>query len=1412
MLHALKKIFLGFTLIAIVAMVPTLAQAQCGDSIDLGTWVLEGDTNNGNWVVTNGGNTVNQTINGDPTFYVSPDSFINVIVTGNIQVATTADDDWIGFVFGYIDPDTNSPTNYDFFLFDWKQNDQNFGGWLGQEGYSLSHIQGPVTNFPQAFSSKAGPFVDLLATNYGNTLGWNDLQTYAFALTYTNTRCVVAIDGDTIFDVYGCFPPGRFGFYNYSQSDVNYSDFSYRVAAAFEVLTPNVCLGDTAYFIALSDSCENAAGVPVNNTITNWYWEFGDGTTSNDTNASHYYQNPGTYQVQLVVTDYLGCTDTAISIVEIYDVQTDLGNDTSICTNDMITLDAGTSATAYVWSTGATSQTINVTLPGTYWVAISGAGGCTDSDTVVISNIALPVVNIGNDTSICNNDTIVLHAGNAGATFLWNDGSTLDSLILNDSGTYTVQVTYPSGCSNSDTAVITNYAQPVVTPPNPELCYGDTVNISAAGANTYLWFPSAGLSATTGGVVQTFTLVDTFYSVIGTDTNGCTDTSVFFVDVHNLPTFSIMGSDSVCIGDSVALDFILTGAGPWDVTYSVQGNTFAINGIVNDTHTIVVTDSGTYQPLTVTDIHCSDSGNGSALVHHYPLPTLTLNTLDTAICIGDTLPLMISGAQTYNWLPIYNATSLVGDSISVYPTVDTTYSVEATDSNGCVNYDTVNIVVNPLPIITLSMTGDSVCKLDTTTITAAGAVDYAWDNISGLSAYNQATVQAFPTLTTTYVVYGTDANGCINSNDTTVTVLVLPDIDVQPGFGEICVGESETITAQTYYSYTWSPLANLVLDGNNNDSVLASPVDTTVYLVTATDSLGCTSDTTYQLAVTPLPVLSVTVDDSVICPNISTQLHVTGALTYVWGPSTAMSGMFSASPTVNPNSTQEYFVTATGPGGCQSIASITVAVWEIDTFSAGEDTAICRGDTIQLSGFGGVSYQWFPNLFISDATVPDPLCFTNNTRLYSLQITDQHDCVSWDDVRIYVNALPFARAGDDDTLCAGDQAQLGGSPTGPAGSTYQWTPALGLNSAILPNPSASPTLTTTYTVLVTDSNGCMKENSVDVRVNDLPVLQLLNMPPYLCQGDSAELEVTPDLEAYLWTPSDRIVDPTKSNVVAYPKDTLIYSVSGTDTNGCTTVLDIPLPVKRAPFVNIRGNYDMCFGDTIQFDANAAPGDLEWYPSEYVSDAVTLLPYAFPEEPVYFRLKVTDDLGCSNTDTSLVFVHPLPRADAGQDVRNCFMEVVYLGGASVTGPENEILWTPSEKLNKNDIEHPRVLSTELDTFVLRVESPEGCINYDSVIINSECYISLYAPNTFTPDDDGENDVFKVYGRNIYEPHLVIYDRWGHVQFESKDLEVGWDGRFVSSQLPAPIGSYFWQMTYKSETGRSLSHKGVFNLIR
>ncbi|MEX2596191.1 MAG: PKD domain-containing protein, partial [Salibacteraceae bacterium] len=1258
---------------------------QCGDSIDLGTWVQEGIPANGNWTVTGGGNAVNQTINGEPTFYVSPDSFINVIITGDIRVATTGDDDWVGFVFGYNGPDTTDPANYDFYLFDWKQNDQNFGGFFGAEGYSLSRVNGPVVNLPEAFSANAGPFVDLIDSQYGNNEGWNDLQTYSFALTYTNTRAVIAIDGDTIFDVFGCFPPGRFGFYNYSQSDVEYSNFSYRVAAAFEVVTPDVCLGDSARFIALSDSCFNAAGVPLNNTLTGWFWDFGDGNTSTDTNGVHLYNAPGTYEVSLEVTDYLGCKDTAYSTVNVYDVSVDLGNDTSICIGDTVTLDADTNALTYNWSTGEITQTIEVTDSGSYSVIVVGGGGCSDTDTVVVSNIALPVVDLGNDTSICNNDTLVLYAGNPGAVFLWNDGSALDSLVLNDSGTYWVEVLYPSGCSNRDTAVITNYAQPVVSPPNPSYCYGDTISVSAAGANTYTWFPAVGISSTVGTVIEMFTLVDTLYSVIGIDTNGCTDTSIFTVDVLDLPTVSITGGDSICDGDSTELVLSFTGLPPFDVSYTLNGDTFYRNNITAFQDTFAVSDSGMYTPLSVSDGQCSNIGSDSTYVYLRPLPTLSFQSLndsicfrdsiaisamgadqylwtpsaglndsaaqtviaspsattlytangtdqfgcsDTAsfllevlplpilqraatpnpvcsmdtvtlgasgaqsyywisslsndtlfgdtvfddpinhvnyfltgtdsfgcsdtlsinvmvdtlpvvsilpqdtvfclndsaqlsafgantyewqpstglsdsvtanvmasptstsayqvvgtdlngckgsdsvvvniwdlptvvssaatdeICIGDTLTITASGAATYYWTPNYRIIDDSAANSMVYPEGDTSYVVFGTDSNGCENIDTFDVTVHPLPIIELSTLNDSICLYDSTTIVATGAVSYDWVSIPGLSAYNQALVSAFPVTTTSYEVLGTDINGCVSSNDTVIRVLQLPHIVAAPAVGAICVGESQPIRLPGNYSYVWSPTDSLVFDGNNNDTVVASPLDTTTYNILATDFFGCQSDTHYTLAVTPLPVITTSIDDSVICPGVPTTIHVTGNYSFEWSPIYYLNGVNSANPTVAPQNSRSYYVTATGPGDCQSFDTVDVAVWPTGPYSAGGDTVMCEGDTVQFGASGGVSYSWSPSIGLSNTSIPDPMCYSKANRFYYVEITDSNGCKSEEAVFITVNDLPFASAGNDKSICFGDSVWIGGDPSGSAGASFEWTPASGLDGVFKPNPNA----------------------------------------------------------------------------------------------------------------------------------------------------------------------------------------------------------------------------------------------------------------------------------------------------------------------------------------------------------------------
>ncbi|WP_445425667.1 MULTISPECIES: hypothetical protein [unclassified Alishewanella] len=193
--------------------------------IDLNSWSQEGNASNGNWVVAADGKTVLQTINGNPTFFVSNDSFINNVFTGSFGVETTSDDDFIGFVFGYTGLD-------DFYLFDWKQSAQFAGGGNAEKGFTLSKISAgaDVTGF-QSLWVHTGTGVSVLDTDYGVSRGWLDNVFYDFRLIYTATNIEITIDGgqfdnETIFSLSNLNnSAGRFGFYNLSQSSVRYSGF-----------------------------------------------------------------------------------------------------------------------------------------------------------------------------------------------------------------------------------------------------------------------------------------------------------------------------------------------------------------------------------------------------------------------------------------------------------------------------------------------------------------------------------------------------------------------------------------------------------------------------------------------------------------------------------------------------------------------------------------------------------------------------------------------------------------------------------------------------------------------------------------------------------------------------------------------------------------------------------------------------------------------------------------------------------------------------------------------------------------------------------------------------------------------------------------------------------------------------------
>jgi hypothetical protein len=299
------------------AVVPTIAAsepaAQQLNHVNLSYWQQEGEIANGNWNVSEDNKFVRQTINGHPTFYVSPNNFINGLVRGSIKVETNSDDDFIGFVFGYKNPiskfgDDISVGN--FLLFDWRQSDQK----RAKTGYYLTKIENfslPKEKFlpiqTDCFWNHAEnlPGCKLLAKN--NTLGWQDQTEYWFKLDYRTDRIIIEIGTDpnnlsTIFDLKGEFEPGRFGFYNHSQSHVRYADLTYESSPGSEGLLAN---NDT-YGLKEGESLKVSAGdgVLINDTgftLNGFTPEVGNtttnGTLSLKSDGSFTYTPNGSFQI-----------------------------------------------------------------------------------------------------------------------------------------------------------------------------------------------------------------------------------------------------------------------------------------------------------------------------------------------------------------------------------------------------------------------------------------------------------------------------------------------------------------------------------------------------------------------------------------------------------------------------------------------------------------------------------------------------------------------------------------------------------------------------------------------------------------------------------------------------------------------------------------------------------------------------------------------------------------------------------------------------------------------------------------------------------------------------------------------------------------------------------------------------------
>ncbi len=568
--------------------------------------------------------------------------------------------------------------------------------------------------------------------------------------------------------------------------------------------------------------------------------------------------------------------------------------------------------------TGQNLINYTATQLGTYYCQIKSTNGCSNNTTpVTIQTVAIPTATITavGSTTFCQGSSVILNAGSvSGLTYQWKNngtnisGATLSSYTATTAGNYAATVTNSNSCSaNSNTINISVQANPTVAVSNATICSGNTANLTATGANTYIWDTGATTSS-----ISVSPTVTSNYLVTGT-TNGCTNTKTVSVTIKNTPTIAVSNA-TICSGNNTNLT--ATGATTYSWNTGSTTSSISVTPNVNTNYTVTGTTNGCINTKTV-----------SVTVKATP----TVAVSNATICSGNSANITASGATTYSW-----NTGSATSSISITPNVNTNYTVTGT-TNGCINTKTVSVTVKATP--TLAISNATICSGNSTNLIASGAVSYSWNTGATSPSLNVS-----PIVNTNYVVIGT-TNGCSDTKTVNVNVNQTPTVAVNSA--TICSGSNAVINASGATSYIWD-------NGATTNSISVTPNINTNYTVTGLSN-SCSDTKTLSVTVNQTPIISVS--NGTICSGNSYTITSSGAITYSYSGGSAI---------VSPISTSTYTVTGYSSQNCASspqTLTVTVDPNSAITFQPTNQSVLSGTSAVfTVSATAGASLQWQTNL------------------------------------------------------------------------------------------------------------------------------------------------------------------------------------------------------------------------------------------------------------------------------------------------------------------------------------------------------------------------------------------------------------------------------------------------------------------
>lgn len=1151
------------------------------------------------------------------------------------------------------------------------------------------------------------------------------------------------------------------------------------------------------------------AGSSVGGNFTYaWTASGGGNIVSGQNSPAPVVDAPGDYVLTITNTNN-GCTaTTAVSVSEDTAAPpAEAGPDGLLtCTDPIFSLSANggqPGGLVFVWQTpdggfsgDPNSPEVETTLPGTYTLIVTNPqNGCTAMDVALVAADQTPpdVALSAPALLTCVQTTAEINAtgGAPGLVYQWTtpdgqfiSGQDAPAVVVDAPGQYNLLVTNPqNGCTTVlSTAVAQDIAipqagigsVPLLTCAVPQAILHATAE---AGPNILVsWVVSGGGNIVSGGNTANpmVNQPGNYLLLVTNTTNGCTNTAAATVPQNIIPPSANAGQDATlsCLVSSLALSGTGSANGTPTFLWTASGGGNILSGA--NTLAPTVNAAGQYT-LLVTDLDNGCTATSTVLVQNDAnAPTAAIGQPAVLTCAVTQLTLPGSGSTGPSFSSAWAASgggNIVSGSGTFTPSVNApgTYTLTVTNAqNGCTAtaVATVSQNITPPPA-SIAAPGVLTCAVQTLALAGAptgAGFAYQWQTTNGNILSGGSTAAPTVNQPGNYALTVTDlANGCTAAASATVGSDTTPPT--------VAAAAPQTLTCTVLqvplngtvsqpasgFSANWTTSTGQIVSGQNTLAPMVSAPGT--YLLTVQNQQnGCTATATATAAqnIAP-PTANAGPAPTITCAQPQVPLNGTGStgqgtLTFAWSGGQITGGGTTPSPTVNLAATYTLTVTD-GTNGCTASASVTVA----------------------------------------NNTVPP----------------------------VAAIAAPLPRTCVRDTVTL----NAGASSSGP-NFTINWSTANGSfaggQTSLTPQVHAAGT----YTLLLTNTqNGCTATATATV-TNDLaapnaeagPTQGLSCLQPQATLSGSSN---TPGPMVFAWTAAagGNIVGGANSaNAVVNAPGTYTLVVTN-PTNGCTatdavTVTAIPLPaftpVLSQPNCHIQTG-SIVFG-------TVSGGEAPFRYSVNGGQSFQQSPNFSGLQPGAYNLVVTDALGCTATAPATIQPPFLPTVSLSVGTILDLGDSILLQPV-LNFPQSQVAdwqWSPADGLSCDDCPTPWARPFRATVYRLRILDLDGCPAEASVLVQVNRRRNLYAPNVFSPNGDGENDRFLLYGRGVERiRYLRIFDRWGNQLFLNENIQpgvesAGWDGSFRGQ--PMQPGVYVWQAEVEFVDGAVEVYAGDVTVYR